>query len=113
MEAAPGRRQVPEDQMRRRERFQGTHPEVRIEYRPGQAWRASWEHPVTADDPVALAVLVSRFASEYPEYVFRTQPSWSGRSLVAVRRAGISEPGLYAVITPSSDEMREALAQEP
>jgi hypothetical protein len=66
---------------------------------------------VNTDDPVALSVLVSRFASEYPEYVFRTQQSWSGRSLVAVRRAGTSEPGLYAVITPDSDEMREALAR--
>jgi hypothetical protein len=63
------------------------------------------------DDPVALSVLVSRFASEYPEYVFRTQQSWSGRSLVALRRGGVSEPGLYAVITADSDEMREALAR--
>jgi hypothetical protein len=67
---------------------------------------------VNTDDPVALSVLVSRFASEYPEYAFRTQQSWSGRSLVAVRRGGVSEPGLYAVVTADSDEMREALAQE-
>jgi hypothetical protein len=63
------------------------------------------------DDPVALSVLVSRFATEYPEYVFRTQQRWSGRSLVAVRRGGVSEPGLYAVITADSDEMREALTR--
>jgi hypothetical protein len=62
------------------------------------------------DDPVALSLLVSRFACEYPEYVFRTQQSWSGRSLVAVRRGGVNEPGLYAVITADFDEMREALA---
>jgi hypothetical protein len=68
---------------------------------------------VNTDDPMALSVLVSRFASEYPEYVFRTQLSWSGRSLVAVRRSGTREPGLYAAITPNWDEMREALAQAP
>lgn len=74
------------------------------------SWKPGSGQPVTTDDPVALAVLVSRFASEYPEYVFRTQQSWSGKSLVAVRRSGTSEPGLYVVITPDSDEMREALA---
>jgi hypothetical protein len=67
---------------------------------------------VNTDNPVALSVIVSRFASEYPEYVFRTQPTWSGRSLVAVRRGGTSEPGLYAVVTADRDEMREALAQD-
>lgn len=42
LKAVPGRWQVPEDQVERRERFQVAHPEVHIEYRPGQAWRASW-----------------------------------------------------------------------
>jgi hypothetical protein len=45
LKAMPGRWPVPEDQVTRRERFQATHPEVRIEYRPGQAWRASWPTP--------------------------------------------------------------------
>jgi hypothetical protein len=42
LKAVSGRWQVPEDQVTRRERFQGAHPEVHIEYRPGQAWSASW-----------------------------------------------------------------------
>ena len=42
LKAVTGRWQVPEDQVTRRERFQAAHPEVHIEYRPGQAWRASW-----------------------------------------------------------------------
>ena len=33
-------------QVTRRERFQAVHPEVHIEYRPGDAWSASW---ATAD----------------------------------------------------------------
>jgi hypothetical protein len=31
-----------QDQVTRRERFQAVHPEVHIEYRPGDAWSASW-----------------------------------------------------------------------
>jgi hypothetical protein len=42
LKAVSGRWQVPEDQVTRRERFQGAHPEVHIECRPGQAWSASW-----------------------------------------------------------------------
>jgi hypothetical protein len=42
LKAVSGRWQVPEDQVTRRERFHGAHPEVHIEYRPGQAWSASW-----------------------------------------------------------------------
>ena len=38
--------------------------------------------------------------------------SRDGRSLTAVRKAGASEPGLYAVITPDADEMRDALEQD-
>jgi hypothetical protein len=42
LKAVGGRWQVPEDQVTRRERFQAVHPEVHIEYRPGNAWSASW-----------------------------------------------------------------------
>jgi hypothetical protein len=48
LKATGGRWQVPEDQVTRRERFQGAHPEVHIEYRPGHPWRASW---ASADGP--------------------------------------------------------------
>lgn len=67
---------------------------------------------MTTDSLVTLSAMVPGFASEYPAYFFRTQQTWDGVSLVAVRRGGASEPGLYAVVTADSDEMREALAQE-
>jgi hypothetical protein len=49
-------------------------------------------------------------AAEFPAFTFTTQRSRSGTSLVAVRRSGASEPGLYVVVTPDPAEMRDALS---
>lgn len=56
---------------------------------------------MTAD----LRELVSSFAAEFPAFMFTTQRTHDGRSLVAERRPG--EPGsLYMMVTNDPAEMR-------
>ena len=57
---------------------------------------------------------LSGLAAEFPGYDFATQQTWEGTSIIATRRGGCAQPGLYAVVTADPDEMRRALLeQEP
>jgi hypothetical protein len=58
-------------------------------------------------DRMALAL-----AAEFGGWDIGTCRSRDGRSLTAQRRAGASEPGVYAVITPDAGEMRRVLAED-
>jgi hypothetical protein len=58
------------------------------------------------------AAELSELASEFPGYDFSTQQTWEGVSFIAVRLDGSARPGLYAVITADSDEMRRALLED-
>jgi hypothetical protein len=57
----------------------------------------------------SLPAELSDLAAEFPDYDFATQQTWDGRSIIATRREGCAEPGLYAVVTRDLDEMRSAL----
>ena len=46
-----------------------------------------------------VAGQVARASAEFPCYCISTQRTYGGFSLVAVRRDGIQQPGVYAVIT--------------
>ena len=60
-----------------------------------------------------VAAVVARVAAEFPAYCIDTQRTWGGFSLVAVRRDGVAQPGVYAVITGDLAELRRALGREP
>lgn len=62
--------------------------------------------PVLPEQSAAAVYL----AAEFPAFDFTTQRARDGISLVAVRRDGAGEPGVYAVITPDPAEMRAALS---
>jgi hypothetical protein len=51
-------------------------------------------------------------AAEFPGYEFATQETWDGTSIIATRRGGCAQPGLYAVVTDDPDEMRRALLEQ-
>ena len=63
-------------------------------------------HEDLAADATELA---REFSDRYDIGICRAR---DGRALVATRRAGTGEPGVYAVITPDPDEMREALSED-
>jgi hypothetical protein len=63
----------------------------------------------SCDRAADVTAAVALFAAEFPAYDFRIQQTSGGISLVAVRRRGADEPGVYAVITPDPAEMRNAL----
>ena len=52
-----------------------------------------------------------KLAMDFRRFDFGTQQARNGTSLAAVRRKP-DEPGIYAVITDSEDEMREALRED-
>jgi hypothetical protein len=56
--------------------------------------------------------LLLLLADEFPAFEFGTQQTWSGVSLVAVRRDGADRAGTYAVITSDPGEMRHVLTLE-
>lgn len=60
-----------------------------------------------------VASQVARASAEFPGYRIGTQRTYSGFSLVAVRRDGIQQPGVYAVITDDLAELRNVLGCEP
>ena len=55
---------------------------------------------------------LSALAAEFPGYEFATQQTWGGISIIARRRGGCTQPGLYAVVTDDPDEMRGALLEQ-
>ena len=61
--------------------------------------------------PIASAEL-SGLADEFPGYEFATQQTWDGTAIIATRRGGCAQPGLYAVVTDDPDEMRRALLEQ-
>ena len=56
-----------------------------------------------------LPAELSELAAEFPDYEFAKQRTWGGISILATRRGGCAQPGLYAVVTGDLDEMRRAL----
>jgi hypothetical protein len=58
-----------------------------------------------------LPAELNGLAAEFPDYDFATQQTWDGRSIIATRREGCAQPGLYAVVTRDPDEMRRALLE--
>lgn len=60
-----------------------------------------------------VASQVARASVEFPAYCIGTQRTYHGYSLVAVRRDGIQQPGVYAVIADDLVELRSALGSEP
>jgi hypothetical protein len=52
-------------------------------------------------------------SKEFPGYSISTQRTYGGVSLVAVRRNGTEQPGVYAVITGDLAELRSVLDAEP
>ena len=54
---------------------------------------------------------LGRLAAEFRRFDFATLRMRNGLSLAAVRRKA-DEPGLYAVITDSAEEMRDALRED-
>ena len=58
---------------------------------------------------ISDSAMLSELAAEFPGYEFSTQRTWDGVSLIAVRHPGSARSGLYAVITPDFDEMRQTL----
>jgi len=58
-----------------------------------------------------LSAELSELAAEFPDYEFATQPTWGGISIIARRRGGCAQPGLYAVVTGDLDEMRRVLLE--
>jgi hypothetical protein len=58
-----------------------------------------------------LPAELSELAAEFPDYDFATQQTWDGKSIIAMRRGGCAQPGLYAVVTGDLDEMRRALLE--
>jgi hypothetical protein len=58
-----------------------------------------------------LDAMLRSLAKEFRRFDFGTLRMRDGRSLIAVRRKS-GEPGLYAVITDSEDEMRDALRED-
>jgi hypothetical protein len=55
----------------------------------------------------------ARVAAEFPGYCIGTQRTYGGFALVAVRRDGVAQPGVYAVITGDPAELRRELRSEP
>jgi hypothetical protein len=60
-----------------------------------------------ADLPAGL----NELAAEFPGYEFAKQRTWGGISIIATRRGGCAQPGLYAVVTGDLDEMRRVLLE--
>jgi hypothetical protein len=58
-----------------------------------------------------LPAELSELAAEFPDYEFAKQRTWGGISILATRRGGCAQPGLYAVVTGDLDEMRRALLE--
>jgi hypothetical protein len=56
--------------------------------------------------------LLLLLADEFPAFEFRTQRTWNGVSLVAVRRDGAERAGTCAVITSDPSELRHVLMLE-
>ena len=59
-----------------------------------------------------LPAELGELAAEFPDYDFATQQTWVGRSIIATRREGCAQPGLYAVVTRDLHEMRRALLEQ-
>jgi len=79
------------------------------------ALRAALERRPAAQDPArsALEDEAGRLDAEFGAFdVTTTAQARNGYALTARRRAGASEPGLYAVVTADPDEMRAALEQD-
>ena len=58
-----------------------------------------------------LPAELSELTAEFPDYDFATQRTWGGISVIATRRGGCAQPGLYAVVTGDLDEMRRVLLE--
>ena len=58
-----------------------------------------------------LPAELSELAAEFPDYEFAKQRTWGGISILATRRGGCAQPGLYAVVTGDLDEMRRVLLE--
>ena len=58
-----------------------------------------------------LPAELSELAAKFPDYDFATQRTWAGISVIATRRGGCAQPGLYAVVTGDLDEMRRVLLE--
>jgi len=58
-----------------------------------------------------LPAELSELTAEFPDYDFSTQRTWGGISVIATRRGGCAQPGLYAVVTGDLDEMRRVLLE--
>ena len=58
-----------------------------------------------------LDAMLRSLAADFRRFDFGTLRMRDGRALIAVRRKS-GEPGLYAVITDSEDEMRDALLED-
>ena len=58
-----------------------------------------------------LPAELSELTAKFPGYEFATQPTWDGISIIATRRGGCAQPGLYAVVTGDLDELRRALLE--
>ena len=77
---------------------------------PGhEADHDSGGHPVVRVR--GAAAQLSELAAEFPGYEFATQRTRDGISILATRRGGCAQPGLYAVVTGDLDEMRRALLE--
>jgi len=55
---------------------------------------------------------LSGLEPEFPGYEFATQQTWDGISISARRRRGCARPGVYAVVTGDTEEMRRALLED-
>lgn len=67
---------------------------------PGRGEAARWE----------AAAAARRLAAEFPAYEVTPRPGWAGYALHAVARAGADAAGVYAAVSGSEDEVRDALA---
>ncbi len=81
----------------------------------GGAWRKDAHQRDGSSDAESgkrlapLSVVAARLAVEFRRFEIRTIRLHRGEALSALRRAGASEPGLYAVITDDPAEMRAVL----
>jgi hypothetical protein len=76
----------------------------------GDADRDPGGHPVVR--VTGAPAELSELAAEFPGYEFATQQTWDGISIIARRNGGGALPGLYAVVTDDTDEMRRALLEQ-
>jgi hypothetical protein len=67
------------------------------------------QHAAAGDDQATRSLHIAKFRSDYPEFRFAIQTTWSGTSIVAIRLDGAE--GLHTLVTGDPDELVAELAR--